>query len=107
MGRFCNAGYTVIFTGTDIKVLSKTGALILHGFGEQAGAKMWRFNIKPDQPPAEAHGAAHITPTQYYPNLHIIPPEDEPQIQAITVPAAPPTIYEMPTPTPTTTTLAT
>ncbi len=109
MGRFCNAGCTVIFTETDVKVLSKTGALILHGFREQAGAKMWRFNIKPDQPPAEAQAAAH-TPTRHAPSLHVIPPDNEPQFnnQLIVVPAAlpkiynnpaPPTIYNNPTPT--------
>ena len=100
MGRFCDAGCTVIFTDTDVKVLSKTGALILHGFREQAGAKMWRFNIKPDQPPAEAHAAAH-TPARHAPSLHVIPPDNEPQNnnQLMLAPADPPTIYNNPTPT--------
>jgi len=73
MGRFCNAGCTVIFTGTNFKVLNKTGALILHRFREQAGEKMWRFNIKPGQSSAEAQAAAH-TPTQHSSSLHVIPP---------------------------------
>ena len=47
MGRFCNAGCTVIFTGTNVKVISNTGTTILQGFREQAGANIWRFNINP------------------------------------------------------------
>ena len=93
MSRFCDAGFTVIFTGTDVKVISKTGTTILQGFCEQAGAKMWRFNINPDQPPAEAHAAAYTTPIQYYPSLHVIPPDNEPQNQPIATTAALPTIY--------------
>ena len=68
---------------------------------------MWQFNINPAPSPAEAHAAAHTTPNHHYPNLHIIPPDDEPQNQPIATPAAPPTIYETPTHTPIATSPAT
>ena len=41
MGKFCDAGCTVIFTDTDVKVINKTGAIILQGHRDQAGARMW------------------------------------------------------------------
>jgi hypothetical protein len=47
MGRFFDAGCTVIFTGTNVKVISKAGIVILNGLQEQTGAKIWRFNINP------------------------------------------------------------
>jgi hypothetical protein len=75
MGRFCNAGCTVIFTRTNIKVINKTGTVILQGFREQAGARMWQFNIYPPTPPVEAHAAAHTSPGHInHPHEpHIIP----------------------------------
>jgi hypothetical protein len=86
MGKFCNAGCTVTFTDTDVKVIDKSGAIILQGHREQAGAKMWQFNIHPDHPPAEAHNS---TTNYQNTNPHIIPPDVEPQRQQMPTPAAP------------------
>ena len=41
MGKFCDAGFTVTFTASNVKVIDKAGATILQGHREQAGAKMW------------------------------------------------------------------
>ena len=78
MGKFCDAGCTVTFTDTDVKVNDKSGAVILQGHREQTGAKMWLFNIHSDHPPAEAHNA---TINCQNTNPHIIPPDVEPQRQ--------------------------
>ncbi len=90
MGKFCDAGCEVTFTATDVRVVDKTGTVILQGYREQTGAKMWRFNIHPDHPQAEAHNAATPNPHIIPPNIaHIIPPDIEPQSQQPPTRAAP------------------
>ena len=87
MGKFCDAGCEVTFTATDVRVVNKTGTVILQGYREQTGAKMWQFNIHPDHPQAEAYNAAT-------PNPHIIPPDIEPKGQQPPTPAAPQTTQQ-------------
>jgi len=94
MGKFCDAGCTVIFTDTEVKVIKKTGAIILQGHWEQAGAKMWQFNIHPDHPPAEVHTATTTTHNPQNTNPHIIPPDIKPQSQQPPMSAAPHTIQQ-------------
>ena len=49
MGLFCDAGCTVTFSKTDVKVFDKHNNLILQGFRETEGPRMWRFNLLPNQ----------------------------------------------------------
>ena len=48
MGLFCDAGCTVVFSSTDVKVFDKHNNLILQGFHELEGPRMWRFNLLPN-----------------------------------------------------------
>jgi hypothetical protein len=79
MGIFCDTGCIVIFTGTDITVIGKTGTVILQGFHEQAGARMWRFNIYPKPPPETAQTATQSGPcqSQHAHEPHFIPFDDD------------------------------
>ena len=43
--KFCDAGCTVTFTAAKVTVHDIKETLILEGQREQAGAKMWRFNL--------------------------------------------------------------
>ena len=45
MGVFCDAGCSVTFTKDDVSVYNSTGTLILQGFRETDGARMWRFSL--------------------------------------------------------------
>ena len=49
MGLFCDAECTVVFSKTDVKVFDKHNNLILQGFRETEGPRMWRFNLLPNQ----------------------------------------------------------
>jgi hypothetical protein len=47
LGKFCNAGCTVIFTNADVKMHNNSDAIVFQGPRELAGAKMWRFDLCP------------------------------------------------------------
>ena len=77
MGVFCDADCSVTFTKHTATVTNKAGAVILTGFRETTGAKMWRFNL---QPPGHQFQnpqlACNATPPQVQ-QAHIIPDDDE------------------------------
>ena len=52
-------GYTVVFTATSVSVVHPDGQSILDGWGEAAGAGLWRFPLKPVTP-----GEAQETPVE-------------------------------------------
>jgi hypothetical protein len=66
MGQFCDADCTVTFTKTDAYVHNSDGLVVLHGFRETTGARMWRFNIHAPHP----HTALQASPSQ--PHAHVI-----------------------------------
>ena len=49
MGLFCDAGCTVVFSSTDVKVFDKHNNLILQGFRKLEGTRLWRFSLLPNQ----------------------------------------------------------
>ena len=74
MGQFCDAGCMVTFTKTKVYIFNRTGRLILDGFREKTGARMWRFNIHAPHP----HTALQASPTHNSYTPHVIPfNEDE------------------------------
>ena len=58
IGRVCDANCTVVFTKTEVHVLDSNGNIILRGFREPTGARMWRFNICPAFRPNTAYTAS-------------------------------------------------
>ena len=74
IGIFCDAGCTVTFTAAKVKVHDFKETLILEGPQEQAGAKMWRFNLTR----REASNSANYTVrTAQHPTL--IPMDEDEQ----------------------------
>jgi hypothetical protein len=73
MGQFCDAGCTVTFTKTKVYVFDITGALVLDGFREKTGARMWRFNIHAPNP----HTALQASPARNTYEPHVISFNDD------------------------------
>ena len=50
MGKFplCNHGCRILFEETAVTVFSKYNTVLLIGYQEQAGAKLWRFSLRPE-----------------------------------------------------------
>jgi len=69
IGRVCDANCTVVFTKTEVHVLDSNGNLILRGFREPTGARMWRFNICPAFTPTAAYTASTTVPSLSPPPL--------------------------------------
>ena len=47
IGPLCDHGFRVIFEETSVTVFSKENTFLLTGYREQAGAKLWRFSLRP------------------------------------------------------------
>jgi hypothetical protein len=111
MGQFCDSDSTVTFTKTRVYVFNSAGSLVLDGFREKTGARMWRFNVHAPHP----HTALQASPTHnnYAPHVIHFDNDDEndmptnlpltilPQSEAPPPPSMPLTIQ--PTRVPTTT----
>jgi hypothetical protein len=69
MGQFCDADCMVTFTKTKVYVFNSAGSLVLDGFQEKIGARMWRFNIHAPNP----HTAMQASPTHNRYEPHVIP----------------------------------
>jgi len=57
IGPICDADCQVLFSKTDVTVFSPDGSPILQGWRDEAGAKLWRFALRPDKddlPPRRA-----------------------------------------------------
>ncbi len=74
IGRVCDANCTVVFTKTEVHVLDSNGNLILRGFREPTGARMWRFNICPAFTPNAAYTASTTVPSLSSPPLEAMCP---------------------------------
>jgi len=70
MGQFCDADCTVTFTKSRVYVFNNSGDLVLDGFREKTGARMWRFNIHAPHP----HTALQASPTHHNYTRHISSP---------------------------------
>ena len=68
MGQFCDSDCTVTFTKTRVYVFDSAGSLVLDGFREKTGARMWRFNLHALHPHASQASPTH---NNYAP--HVIP----------------------------------
>ena len=72
IGQFCDAGCKVVFTNTNVSVVDTAGTVVLQGFREISGARMWRFNIFPTPQTAGALTATTASPS--LPHMqHVIP----------------------------------
>jgi hypothetical protein len=60
LGPFVDMGNTVVFTATSVSVVHPDGHSILNGWREEAGARLWRFPLKPTQ---NTPGKVHDTPS--------------------------------------------
>ena len=49
IGPICDAGYTVIFLDSDVIIQDKKGNAILSGWRDPEGAKLWYFNLLPEE----------------------------------------------------------
>jgi hypothetical protein len=76
MGVFCDADCSVTFTKHTVTVTNKEGIVILTGFRETTGARMWRFNLQPPGHPFQKPLACNATPPQLH-QTHIIPDYDD------------------------------
>jgi len=86
MGVFCDADCSVTFTKHTATVTNKEGKVILTGFRETTGAKMWRFNLQPPWHPFQNPQLAcnsslelndFATPPPQVQQSHIIPDNDD------------------------------
>ena len=75
MGLFCDAGCTVVFSSTDVKVFDKHNNLILQGFRELEGPRMWRFNLLPYQQTLTTSKqlACNVTTSTHEPSTSMVP----------------------------------
>ena len=79
MGVFCDADCTVTFTKLTVTVVNKDGKVVLNGFREPSGARMWRFNLEPpwhpfDKPPL---ACSTMLPHHQLHQSHLIPDDDD------------------------------
>ena len=79
MGVFCDADCTVTFTKLTVTVVNKDGKVVLNGFREPSGARMWRFNLEPpwhpfDKPPL---ACSTMLPHHLLHQSHLIPDDDD------------------------------
>ena len=52
IGPLCNHSCRVLFGKTYVTVFSKDGTIILRGWSDFSGAKLWRFSLRPKDHPA-------------------------------------------------------
>jgi hypothetical protein len=98
MGVFCDADCSVTFTKHAATVTNKAGIVILTGFRETTGAKMWRFNLQPPGHPFQnPQLACNATPTGVH-QPHIIPDDDDDDSSQQYLPPAPVLAYLPPAP---------
>ncbi len=89
MGVFCDADCSVTFTKHNARVTNNAGTVILTGFREPTGAKMWWFNLQPPWHPCHPPPlACNAWPPQIH-QSHIIPDDDEDTVQQYFPPASP------------------
>ena len=106
IGKFCDAGCTVTFTNTEVKMHNSTGGLVLHGPREPTCAKMWQFDLCPGKTQEHvsvANSAITLHPMQV-PTLIPIDEDEYPHLP-VRRPPAPPThsaLQPPPTQAPTT-----
>ena len=48
IGPLCNHGCRILFEETAVTVFSKDNTVLLTGYQEQAGAKLWIFSLYPE-----------------------------------------------------------
>ena len=69
IGPLCDKGCRVLFEETAVTVFSRQNTVLLHGYREPTGAKLWRFHLDPnhqDSPPTWQTGPAAL-------NAHDLP----------------------------------
>ena len=63
IGKLCDNDCKVVFDKTTVTVLANNGSILLQGWREPTGAKLWRFSLIPNQQVAPStttqHSAAH------------------------------------------------
>jgi hypothetical protein len=55
IGPICDATYTVVFDDNNITIVSPTGTLVLPGWREPTGNKLWRMSLLPYAEGAQIH----------------------------------------------------
>ena len=88
IGKFCDADCSVLFNKTTVKVFDCHGTVILQGFREPTGARLWRVNIYPTAAVAQT---AHTHPPTTQPHLII----DDEYIPPIPTPTTSPTVHTL------------
>ena len=58
IGQFCDADCTVQFTKQAVLVINLAGTMILQGWWELTGPKLWHFALHPAAFPPAPHDAA-------------------------------------------------
>ena len=48
IGPLCDHGFRVLFEETVVTFFSKDNSVLLKGYREQSGAKIWRFSLRPE-----------------------------------------------------------
>ena len=52
IGPLCDHGCHVLYEKTTVTVFTKDGTIILRGWRDPVGAKLWRFSLRPEDHPA-------------------------------------------------------
>ena len=61
IGPLCNHGFRVLFEETSVTVFSKDNTILLKGYREQFGTKLWRFSLRPNNTVLEQCPAGPIS----------------------------------------------
>ena len=67
LGKLCDEGCTATLDKNDLVVKDNTGKQVLYGRREQAGARLWRVDIKPRQDPTPHHEEPTTAPATTIP----------------------------------------
>ena len=95
IGVFCDADCNVTFTKQSVNVTNKAGTVILTGYREPIGARMWRFNLEPPWHPLQRKltlACNATTPSYQLPQAHLIPNDDDDDSIQPYLPPVPPSV---------------
>ena len=63
IGPICDAKYSVLFTEDDVRIISPNGQVVLNGWRETTGHKLWRMSLLPSENDLRPFSGTHDVST--------------------------------------------